>query len=167
MTLPCTMLLCGSSHRRALTIRWSLEFLWCCYIGEVSRVRSRCCSALDLSLATPADSSLELENCFLYYRKHMNKHDMTKRCNLVLRFGLLLICNTCYLDSLFSYQFPDSTFCRHSWIEATLLLVPDTDLLEFQAPCYILTLAVALYFKACMKLSIRPFCGREYECMIN
>lgn len=144
-----------------------ISYLWCCYIGEVSRVRSRCCSALDLSLAIPADSSLELENCFLCYRQHMNKHEMTKRYNLVLRSDFLLISNTCYSDFLFSYQFSDPTFCRHSWIEATLLLVPDTGVLGFQALCYILTLAVALYFKTCMKLSIRPLCGREYERIIN
>lgn len=97
--------------------------------GVQSKVQMLLC--FGLSLAIPADGSLELENCFLHYRKHMNKHEMTKRCNFVLRSDLLLISNTCYSNFLFSYQFSDSTFCRHSWIEATLLLVPDTDLLGF------------------------------------
>lgn len=97
--------------------------------GVQSKVQMLLC--FGLSLAIPADGSLELENCFLHYRKHMNKHEMTKRCNFILRSDLLLISDTCYSDFLFSYQFSDSTFCRHSWIEATLLLVPDTDFLGF------------------------------------
>lgn len=142
--------------------RWSL--IWCCYIRRCPG-KVRCCSALVITCHSSRPGSLELENCLLPALQKTWISMKWQRCNFILRSDLLLISDTYYSDFLFSYQFSDSTFCdipglgfvtacpRH-WFPWLGLTLP-------------LTLAVALCFKTCMRLSIRLLCGREYERMIN
>lgn len=119
-----------------------------------------CCSALCLSSAVPARTP-EFENCFLFYRKAMSAQGMTKRNDQVWQSYLLLVSYTCYSDSL-SRQLTLSFQTLQAFVNCSASFpVLDTDLAGFQDSCYILMLAVALSFQTCMKLSMRPSCGRE------
>lgn len=156
----CMMHSGGSSSGRALTVGWSLSYLWCC--GCRAGVRSKFQMLLYFGRITfHSNKQLELVNCSLLYRKYMNQQVMTKRCDSALRSYWLFITYTYYSNSLSRYQLSVSWFCRHFWTAGTLFPVLDTDLLGFQASCYILTLAVALYFKACVQLSMRHHVGEN------